>query len=184
MLKLTKQNILWFWGTLGTLILYSLPLNFVLACFVCFHVLWQRQTSSSVCRLEWFHFKMVGEKFERVHKGTTKTVKNLEGNNPKERLRYLVCSTEHAAVPNLALRPPIPHVVTESQSNSGCKVSQDVSGPTSCSQQDHFEVRLSCPGLHKAGSWKVPGMENSGALSGFSLLQIFSAYGFRGVVIV
>lgn len=105
-------------------------------------------------------------------------------NNPKERLGYLVCMTEHTAVPNLTLRPPIPHVVTESQSNSGRKVSQEISGPISCSQQGHFEVRLSCSGLHKAGSWKVLGMENSGALSGFSLLRIFAAYGFRGVVIV
>lgn len=98
------------------------------------------------------HFKMVGEKFERVHKEITKTVKNLECNNPKERLWYLVCITEHAAVPSLVPRPPIPHVATESQSNSGCKVSQDVSGPTSCSQQGQFEVGLSCAGLHKAES--------------------------------
>lgn len=90
-------------------------------------------------------------------------------------------------MPDLTLRPPIPHEVTESQSNSGCKVSQDMSGPTSCSQQGQFEVRLSCPGIHTAGSWKVPRTETSGALSGFrpvcvSLLQIFTACGFRGVV--
>lgn len=101
----------------------------------------------------------------------------------------LDCVTERAAVPSLMLRPPIPHVATESLSNSGCKVSQDVSGPVSCSQQGQFDVRLSCPRLHKAGSWKVPRTENSGALSGLrpvcgSLLQIFVAYGFRGVVIV
>lgn len=145
--------------------------------------------NSSVCGLEWSHFKMSGEILERVHKGTTKIVKNLECNNPSERLWCLVCITEHAAVPTLMLRPPTPYVAAESQSNSSGKVTQDVSGPTSCSQQGQLEVGLSCPGLHKAGSWKVLGMESSGALSGFrpvyvSLLQIFAVCGFRGVVIV
>lgn len=95
---------------------------------------------------------MSGEILERVHKGTAKIVKNLECNNPSERLCCLVCITEHAAVPTLMLRPPIPYVAAESQSNSRGKVTQDVSGPTSCSQQGQLEVGLSCPGLHKAGS--------------------------------
>lgn len=92
MLKSTKQTTHCSWGTLGALIPYSLLLSFVLGFFVGCHVLWQRQTSSSVSRLEWPHFKMGGEKFERVHKGATKIMKNLECNNPKESLWCLFCS--------------------------------------------------------------------------------------------
>ena len=90
------------------------------------------------------------------------------------------------------LRPPIPYVamvIIESRSNSGWKGAQEVSGPTSCSQQGQSEVRLSCPGLHPVGSWKPPRTEHSGALSGLrpvcvSLLLTFTAYGFKGVVIL
>lgn len=81
------------------------------------------------------------------------------------------------------------HRITESESNSDWKGTEEVCGPTSCSQQGQLVVRISCSGLHPVGSWKPPRTEGSGALSGLrpvcmSLLQTFAVYGFRGVVIL
>lgn len=103
---------------------------------------------------------MIGEKFEKVHKEVTKIVKNVECMKPKKRLWYLVYITEHATVHTdaqidaLASHTPCSfghHRITESQSNSGCKGVQEVSGPTAWSQQSQFDVRLNCQGLYQVG---------------------------------